>query len=137
MAANDFIYASTPLPGDIAVKNTDSVDFAAGNIVKLDATNVVSGTQATYGALRATTDDYPLGVVMETIAQGKTGRVRPHGVAQVVASAAITAGAVVQASTVGKVVTAAAAKPQVGQALTAAGADGDKLLVAIAIAKNA
>jgi len=137
MAANDFIYASTPLASDMAVKNTDSVDFAAGDVIKADATNVVSATQRHIGALRATTDDYPLGVAMEAIPQGKTGRVRPIGIAQVVATAAITAGVAVQADTTGRVKAQAAAKPQLGQALTAAGGAGDKLLVAISIAKNA
>lgn len=137
MAANDFVYASTPLATDIAVKNTDAVAFTAGMIVKADATNVVSGTQATYGALRTTTDDYPLGVCMEAIAIGATGRVRPIGIAQVVAGAAIAAGATVQCDATGLAKTSGAAKPQLGQALTASAGASDKILVILAIAKNA
>lgn len=138
MAANDFDYARQPMfTGEISVKNASGTDLVAGNLVKLDAANPVSATQPLPGVARTTTDEYPFGVCLEAIPNGKSGRVAIAGIAQVVASAAITAGATVQASTVGKVVTAAAAKPQIGQALTAAGADGDKLLIVISIAKNA
>lgn len=138
MAANDFVYASTPLASDLTVKNTEaSADIAAGNVVKLDTTNVVSGSQRHIGALLGTAAAYPLGVAMENIPNGKTGRVRPIGVAQVVASGAITAGAVVAAGASAKVAAQSAGQAQLGVALTATAADGDKLLVAISIAKNA
>jgi hypothetical protein len=138
MSANDFQYASVPLPGDIAVKNTEaSADILAGNVVKLDASHPVSGTQGHFGALLCTVAAYPLGVAMEKIPNGKTGRVRPHGVAQVVASAPVTAGDVVAAAASAKVATQTSGQPQLGQALTAAAGDGDRILVAIAIAKNA
>lgn len=138
MAANDFQYASTPLPGDIAVKNTEaSADISAGQAVTLDASHLLSGTQYHCGAILATTDDYILGIAMENIPNGKTGRVRTAGIAQAVCSAAITAGALVQAGASGKLKTLTSAKPQVGQSLTGTSSDGDKFLVALAFAKNA
>ena len=105
MAANDFLYAQTASPFDLACKNTDSTDLAAGNVVKLDTTNVVSGTQPTIGALQGTAASIAaFGVCIDAIPQGKTGRVRALGpVVQCVASGAITAGVAVAASTAGKV----------------------------------
>jgi len=139
MAANDYKYATTPIGTDIPCKNTEaSTALAAGNVVKLDATNVLSGTQANIGVLQgAATTDYPVGVAMEAAAAGKQLRVRCEGIAQVVAGAAITAGALVMPTTAGKVITQTAAKPQLGQALTAAAADGDRILVLLSRALNA
>lgn len=130
MAANDVQHASIPLATDLSVKNTEaSADIAVGTLVRLDATNVASATQPLPGVLITTTDEVALGVAIENIPNGKVGRIRPLGVAYCIASAAITAGAQVQCSTAGKIKTLVAAKPQVGQALTAAGADGDRVLV--------
>jgi hypothetical protein len=139
MAANDFSYASIPLATDVAVKNTEaSADIPAGSVVKLDATKPISGTQGVPGVLLTTAStEYPLGVAMETIKNGKQGLVRPIGVAQVVANAAVAVGAVVMPGASGKVATQTAAKPQVGIALTATAADNDKLLVLIQPAFNA
>lgn len=139
MAANDFQYAGIPMGpgGDVSVTNTDSTDLIVGNIVKLDATNVVSGTQPLPGVLLTTTDDYPYGVCIEAIAQTKSGRVRISGRVPVLAQAAITAGARVQCSTGAKAKTCGAAKAQLGQALTAAAADNDFILVQLSIGANA
>ncbi len=140
MAANDSQYASIPMPGDIACKNTEaSVDLSAGQVVKLDASHLVSGTQSVFGVILPTANtDYCFGVVMESIPNGKTGRVRTMGVAQVICSAAVTAGAVLMpASSAGKVLTQTAAKPQIGQALTGTATDADKLLVNLSFALNA
>jgi hypothetical protein len=139
MAANDFFYASLPSEQDIACKNTDVTAIAAGDVVKSDATNVVSGTQPTVGVLQGTVAAVNLvGVAMEAIAVGKTGRVRPLGpVVQCVASAAITAGTHVAAAASGKVATQTAGQTQLGLALTAAGANADKVLVMLFGAKNA
>lgn len=130
MAANDVQHATIPLASDLSVKNTEaSADIAVNTVVKLDASNLVSATQPYPGVVIATTDDVALGVTLEAIPNGKTGRIRPIGVVTCICSAAITAGAQVQASTVGKVKTLVAAKPQVGQALTTTTTDGDRLLV--------
>lgn len=139
MAANDFIYATTPLASDLVVKNTEaSADIAAGNVVKLDATNVVSGTQGHIGALLGTVAATScLGIAVENIPNGKTGRVRPLGIAQAVASAAISAGAIVAAAASAKVATQTSAQAQLGYALTAAANDGDKILILVSLARNA
>lgn len=137
MAANDFRYARIPSPLDLSCKNASGSDITFGQSVTLDATNPVSGTQAEPGIKASTTDDFNFGIALENIANGKSGKVARLSVAQGVAGAAITAGAVVQCDVSGKLKTAAAGKPQVGQALTAAAADGDKILVALAPAKNA
>lgn len=137
MAANDFLYARIPQPSDLSCKNASGSDIAAGNVVTLDPANPVSATQSEPGIKQGTTDDFAFGIAIEAIANGKSGRVARGSIAQAVASAAITAGAVVQADASGKVKTQGAGKAQVGQALTAAAADGDKILVALAVAKNA
>lgn len=139
MAANDFLYASLPSEQDIPCKNTDATAIAAGDVVKSDATNVVSGTQPIIGVLQGTAAAVNLvGVAMEAIAIGKVGRVRPLGpVVQVVASAAITAGVHVAAAAAGKVAAQTAGQTQIGLSLTAAGANLDKVLVMLTGAKNA
>lgn len=139
MAANDFQYAQTPSPFDVPVKNTDSTDFAAGNVIKLDTTNVVSGTQPVIGGLQGTAAGVTnFGVAMEAIPQGKTGRVRALGpVVQCIASGSISAGAIVAASTAGKVAAQSAGQAQLGLALTATASDGDACLVMLFGAKNA
>lgn len=139
MAANDFLYSSLPSEQDIACKNTDVVAIAAGDVVKSDATNVVSGTQPVIGVLQGTVAAVNLvGVALEAIAVGKTGRVRPLGpVVQVVASAAITAGVHVAAAASGKVAAQTAGQTQLGLSLTAAAANLDKVLVMLTGAKNA
>jgi predicted RecA/RadA family phage recombinase len=139
MAANDFQYARVPQPSDLSAKNTAGATITAGQCVTLDATDVVSGTQAEPGVQVSTTDDVYFGVALETVADGKSLRVANFGsIVQVVAGAAISAGALVMCDAAGKVKTLTAGKPQVGQALTAAGADGDKILVRLhSPAKNA
>jgi hypothetical protein len=139
MAANDFIYASVPLASDLEFTNTEtSTAIVAGNVVKIDATNVVSGTQPTFGGLQGTAAATGLlGIAMEAIPVGKTGRVRPFGVAQAVASGAITAGAVVAAGSTGKVAAQTSGQAQLGYALTTVTTDGDKILILVSLARNA
>lgn len=139
MAATDFDWASTYGGLDVTVKNTDSVSLAAYTAVKIDATNILSGTQQHIGVLQTTTDDKIVGFMLETVAVGKTGRVRFifSAIARGVASAAITAGGYVQASTVGKVKAAGTAKPGAGMALTTTASDGDPLLIGVGGALNA
>lgn len=138
MAANDFVYASVPLPGDLGCKNTDIIQINAGDVVKLDAANPISAAQPISGVLQGTGAATPIyGVAMENIPVGKTGRIRPHGIAQCVASAAIAVGVEVTSAAAGQVATAGAAARQLGIALTAAAAINDKILVDIRVAKNA
>lgn len=137
MAANDFVYASVPLASDLAVKNTDVVDIKAGNLVKIDAANPVSGTQPIPGVLVGTAGAYCPAVAIENIPVGKNGRVRPLGVAPVVASGVIAAGAVISPAANGQVAAQAAAGIQIGIALTAAAALNDTILALIQPAKNA
>lgn len=139
MATTDFQWGRIPVPGaDRSVKNTDGTnDIAAGNVVTIDASNPMSGTQGVPGVTRGTTDDYAFGVAVEAIPKGAIGRVQCLGVIQVVASAGITAGAVVQADASGQVKTQVATKAQLGQALTGASGSGDLVWVALSIARNA
>lgn len=138
MAANDFVYASVPLPTDIGCKNTDVTQINSGDVVKLDAANPISAASPISGVLQGTGAATPIyGVAMENIPVGKSGRIRTAGIAQVVASAAISVGAEVTSAASGQVATAGAAARQLGYALTAAGAGADKILVHIHIAKNA
>jgi hypothetical protein len=140
MAVTDFVWARTHLPSDLTGVNNHATDDIGPNLcVKVDTTAANTlPTAAAVGVALATTDDTIYGVTVETMkAVGGYGRVAQHGIVQCVASAAIAVGAWVQASTVGKVVTSAAAKPSVGIALTAAGADTDPVLVLLHIGKNA
>lgn len=138
MAVTDFQWASIPCPYDLAVKNTEaSTTIAAGNVVKLDTSNLLSGTQGNFGVLQGTADAIPFGVAMESIAAGKSGRARPMGpVVQATASGAITAGTSVQADSAGKVKTAVTDKAALGVALTTTTTDGDPILVMLQAAEK-
>lgn len=141
MATTDFVWGRIPVTGaDVTIKNTDGTNnFVAGNLVTLDPANAMAtGTpaQPAPGCVLAVNNDYTFGVVIESIAIGAFGRVQRIGQIQVVASAAITAGAIVQSSGSGKVATSGVAQPQVGQALTAAAGNLDLIWVALDRAKN-
>jgi hypothetical protein len=142
MATTDFTWGRIPhLGAEPPYLNTDSNDFAAGNVLTLDTTNVLSGTQGGFGMLLATTDNIPAGVAIEACAHVAAApfnqsRMQTAGIVQCVASAAISAGAVLKCSTVGKVVTGADTKPQVGYAWTPTSADTDKLIVSLAFGNN-
>lgn len=140
MAANDFLYASLPSEQDLPVKNTHAtIAIASGDVVILDVSHLISATQGHIGVVQGTSASVAVfGVAMEAIAVGKIGRARPLGpVVQCVASAAITTGTHVMASTVGKVATQTTAAAQIGLALTTTSADLDKVLVMLMGAKNA
>jgi hypothetical protein len=121
--------------GDVVMKNTDTVDFAAGNVVKLDTTNVESATQAP-GALLST-DTVCIGICVDAIPQGKNGRVRMIGAAVAVASGAIAAGALVDSASSGQVATHGSGTRQLGVALNKATGAGDFCLVMVVPAANA
>jgi hypothetical protein len=120
----------------MAFELTDSqvkVTLAAGadlsawqyKIVKVSGTGVAKATAIT---------DVPLGILQNTPTSGKMAEVAVSGVSKVVAGAAITAGTLVGIQvTNGKVKTIAAGTDTtqyvLGQALTAASADGDIITV--------
>lgn len=153
MAANDVQLSRIPIQnGEITIQNTDGAnDFTPGMVLTFDATNgIPSAANPVIGCKQATTDDYAFGIALEAIAhntfsanKGSIGRAIFLGTAimRMVGSAAnagvIGAGTIVQADSGGQVKVAAAGKPQLGQALTAAAAQGDQILVAVSVAKNA
>lgn len=152
MAANDFQLSRIPIQnGEISVQNTDGTnDFTPGMVLTFDATNGIPTTtgNGSIGCKQATTDDYAFAIALENIAhaannKGSIGRAIFLGTAimRVVAGATnagvIAAGSVIQADSAGQVKVQAAGKPQLGQALTAAAAQGDQVLAAIGLAKNA
>lgn len=137
MSANDFDWASTPLPSDLPGRNYGVTDIPAFSVVKLDTGNVLSGSNESVGLALAGTGDYPLGVTVEDLPAGKQGRYRNQGIVPVTADTAVTAGAIVKAGFSGDVTPQTSGTPQLGQALTAAAALNDTILVQLAIAKNA
>lgn len=136
MSANDFDWASTPLPTDLPGRNYGLNDIPAFSVVKLDTGNVLSGTNELVGLALAGTGDYPLGVTVEDIPAGKQGRYRTQGIIPVTADKAINAGDVVRAGFSGDVTSRSAGNNQIGQALTAAAALGDTILLALSIGAN-
>lgn len=141
MAANDFVNGRMPLSagGDLPYKNTSGSAITAGQLLKLDTGNLMSGTQGIWGLTPTTAvADFPFGVAVDNVPVGGTGRVQVVGVVLCIAAGAISAGAIVGPSTTaGNVTTYTAANPQFGQALSAAANAGDQIFVLIEKAKNA
>lgn len=103
----------------------------ANRLVELSAANTVTATDAI--------TDLPVGVALVGGSTGDLIPVQFAGKAKVCASAAVTAGAQVMptASGAGKCSTSSGATARsIGQALTAAGADGDIIEVQLLIAGN-
>jgi hypothetical protein len=138
MSATDFQNArfNFQLP-DFPVKNTTGSAMPSGTTVKMDASNVLSGTQQAVGVVpTAAITDVPFGIAVEAIPAGGYGRVQTiEGTAAwAIALGAVTAGAMVGGSaTSGQVTTYTAGDPVLGQALTAAVSAADPILVKIAI----
>lgn len=141
MAASDFNYPTYPISGaDIPYKNTSGAAITAGQLLKLDTGNLLSGSQQQVGCvLTSAVADFPLGFAVDNTPANGQGRVRLEGVTVGIAAGAISAGAIVGASaaTAGDVTTYTAANPAIGQALTAAASLADPILVRIAPCKNA
>lgn len=138
MANADFQWGGSAVTGgDIPFKNTDVSAMSAGQAVKVDPTNVMSGTQAVAGALIAAAGDKAVGYVIEAIPVNGIGRVRVYGVAPATASGAITAGVAVAPDASGKTKTCPAATAQSGYALTSAATNGDTILVLVDRGNNA
>ena len=139
MAASDYLYPRFPLGGsEIPVKNTTgsgtAIAFAA--CVKIDSTNVVSGTQPQIGVVACTAvTDFPFGLMIEKVADAAFGRCQIAGIAEGLGVAAgVSAGALVGASgsVAGCVVAATTSDPALGQALTAGVSALDPVLIRIA-----
>ena len=100
--------------------------------VKISGTGVISCAAAT---------DVPIGVLLNDPASGETAAVAVSGIVKLTASAAITAGATIGTTATGTAVTLAAGsdttKYIVGRAITAAGATGDIITVAVDCASPA
>lgn len=138
MAATDFTWGGYPVTGgDIPFKNTDSTDFAAGDAVAVDSTNVISGSQPVMGALQGTNNAVGVGFALEAIKQGAYGRVRTNGIAVGRAGGAITAGTFVGCAASGQLKTQQAANPAIGIALSTTTTNHDPIIVLIDRANNA
>lgn len=133
-AATDFQDARYPLGvQEFPIKNTDVVAMVPGQVVKLDTAHLMSTTQGQVGVILCTgVTDTPLGVIIEDIPVGGQGRMQVVGAAWCIASGAITAGAVVGASsTAGDVIAYTTTDPYLGVALSTATNAADPVLVMI------
>lgn len=134
-------FATTPSYADLPFKNTGGSTLAAGTPVKVDSANAISASNlaAGVGVVGPAADgDVCFGVCLEAIAAGAAGRVRTAGTVISVADGSVTAGTFVMASaTAGKFVkTQGAGTPAVGVAMSTA-ADGEDVLVLLAVSHNA
>lgn len=100
--------------------------------VKMSGTTVVAAAAAT---------DIPIGVLLNDPTSGEVAAVAVSGVVKLKASAAITAGVLVGTTAAGRAVTLLAGTDDtkfiLGRAITAAGANGDIITVAINCASPA
>jgi len=133
----NFQVASTPSYGDFAVKNYSTTVTIPSNVfVVCDTTNVLGAVSSAdgIGVMLPSGDgtQVGIGITMESIAPGATGRIRSLGTAVTTADGAITAGGFVQATNdsnkVGFAKALAANATASGVALNTA-ADGDPCLV--------
>jgi hypothetical protein len=110
-------------PGEAITQTVGATAVVAGNLVMLSAANTVIPTTGATAAW--------LGVASMDGAVGSKVGVVSGGVQELVASAAIAVGAMVVAAAAGKVATVGANTfgMNVGVAMTAAAADGDKIRV--------
>ena len=139
--ADTFQFSSAPMAGDLPVKNAGLTDIPAAVCVHIDGANLIPTVDSTC-VVRPTTSAtvlQPLGITLEVIKAGGTGRIRTQGVAPLLASGTVTAGDIVMSGTVstkeGYGATQTTALPQVGQALSTA-TDSNTFLCLIAKAFN-
>lgn len=118
------VVLSIPAGADLSAKQY--------TFVKISGTGVIGAAAAT---------DIPVGVLLNDPADGETAAVAVSGVVKVKASAAIVAGVLVGTTATGTAVTLVAGtdttKYILGRAITAAGAAGDIITVAINCASPA
>lgn len=130
--------STAPSYGDFPFMNYGNTDIPAGVFVSVDATNLV-GVSTNEGpgvVIINASGDPTVGVTMEIIKAGNTGRVRTQGIAAVQSDGAVTAGTWVAASAgggkVGYGIAAINNKSVGGIALNTSAADADLLLVLLA-----
>lgn len=113
-------------PGEDITQTVGATAVVGGNLVKLSAANTVVPTTAAGS-------DW-LGVATQDAAVGAKVGVTSGGVQELVASAVIAVGAMVVPAAAGKIATVGAGTfgQNVGIAMTAAAADGDKIRVKMA-----
>jgi hypothetical protein len=118
------VVLSIPAGADLSAKQY--------TFVKISGTGVIAAAAAT---------DIPVGVLLNDPASGETAAVAVSGVVKVKASAAIVAGVLVGTTSTGTAVTLVAGTDEtkfiLGRAITAAGAAGDIITVAINCASPA
>lgn len=139
MALNTQI-ASTPAYSDFPFMNFGVTDIPAGTAVAIDAANTVGSGQQGIGIVLPTTDGAKVvGVTLDKISAGTSGRVRcPTPLAMCKADGAITANTYVMSSgTSGKLghvktYAAGAGVTSLGIALTTA-TNGDEVLVMLVL----
>ena len=118
---------------DYTVKNTSGSDIGAGLAVKMDGSNLPGAGVPMGVVLTGAADTQFLGVTVEAIPNGKTGRVRIMGVVPAVCSAAIAPGTEsrVKVDAAGKFLTATTGLPYAGFAISATSATGEMVNVII------
>lgn len=147
----DFLQISeAALPTDFSVVNYAAADIPAYSVVFADTTNQVSVNNVVDGVACKLSNSQalrtlPIGVTLEII-RGTTytggtpgyGQCRAHGIAKVVATAALNAGVPVMNDSTGNgtVVAQTAALPSIGTSLTAAIQSGDEVAVDMNIVNN-
>lgn len=139
--ADTYQFSSAPMAGDIAVKNAGLTDIPANVAVNLDTGNLIP-TVDSICVVRPTTSATvieAIGVTLEIIKAGTTGRVRTQGIVPMIASGTVTADQCVMAGTAsgkeGYGATQTTALPQIGKALSTA-TDGNTFLLLISKAFN-
>jgi hypothetical protein len=122
--------------GDLTFKNNGGTDIAAGLGVLIDSSNdrgILLPTAS--GGVVGT-----IGVTLDAIPAGKTGRVRVYGTAVCTSHGAVTRGTILQISDttahLGQVKTCGAGVAQLGVALNSAD-DANPVEVLLFLAKNA
>lgn len=131
--------AQTPSYGDFPFHNYGVTDIVPNVAVKVDASNDLSANSKGIGiaVIATAATDAPIGVTLETIPAGGSGRVRTQGIVQMFADGAITAGAYVDASAtslkVGFAKAHVSGQCTVGIALNATTSDSDLVLVLLAL----
>lgn len=122
-----------------ACVNLTATAIAVGDVVMLDTGNAPSGTQTGIPVKQCTgAGAVPYGVAVDAAAQSAQLRVQRFGLIGVVASGAIAMGATVVPDTLGQVKTSPlGGVAQLGQAVSAAGAAGDGVMVEVDISNNA
>lgn len=133
---SDFQFGSyAVVGGDLPVKNYGGSDIAAGKVVKADTSNPASGSDLP-GVAVATGTTGVLGIAVETIPAGGTGRVRFLGAYPTTADGSITYGGFVEGASGGKAKALESGARAFGIALSTA-SDGEPVLVWMAPANNA